>query len=242
MKQNSTPGSARNDPVLLYSSSDEEGKATCAFQQQVSRSLACLKQCNHTRDSGDTKDLFGKIESFFGLIKNCSPMDKKFNDNFLNENASPNVVCLPSGQRIEWLIRLPDAVPGQDQDPSNETIAATSQFSTTSLSLWTTKTRRRTWSSRKWIMPAPLPFLLVPPSPMMARAESCVWSSFHWMQGHAAGCWEMCEADVVSPSWSWLHPTSNCGGRSHLTCNFTIVLSSSCWASLTSIWLVARRT
>ena len=40
------------------------------------------------------------------------------------ENASSNVVCLPSGQRIEWLIRLPDAVPGQDQDPSKETIVA----------------------------------------------------------------------------------------------------------------------
>ena len=42
-----------------------------------------LKQCNHTRNSGDSKDLFGKIESFFGLIKNHSPIDKKFNDNFL---------------------------------------------------------------------------------------------------------------------------------------------------------------
>ena len=39
------------------------------------------------------------------------------------ENASSNVVCLPSGRWSEWLIRLPDAVPGQDQDPSKETIA-----------------------------------------------------------------------------------------------------------------------
>ena len=38
------------------------------------------------------------------------------------ENASSNVVCLPSGQWGEWLIRLP--FPGQDQDPSNETIVA----------------------------------------------------------------------------------------------------------------------
>ena len=35
---------------------------------------------------------------------------------------SSNVVCLPSGQWSKWLIRLPDALPGQDQDPSKETI------------------------------------------------------------------------------------------------------------------------
>ena len=84
VEKNSTPGSTRNDPVLLYSPSDEEGKATYTFQQQISRSLASLKQCKHTRNSGDTKDLFGKIESFFGMIKNHSPVDKKFNENFLN--------------------------------------------------------------------------------------------------------------------------------------------------------------
>ena len=38
------------------------------------------------------------------------------------ENASSNVVCLPPVQGIEGPIRLPSAVPGQDQDPSNETI------------------------------------------------------------------------------------------------------------------------
>ena len=38
------------------------------------------------------------------------------------ENASSNVVCLWPVQWIEWLIRLPDAVLGQDQDPSHETI------------------------------------------------------------------------------------------------------------------------
>ena len=33
-------------------------------------------------------------------------------------------------QRIEWLIRLPGAVPGQDQDPSNETIVVRREWPT----------------------------------------------------------------------------------------------------------------
>ena len=42
------------------------------------------------------------------------------------ENASSNVACLSSVHRIVRPIRLPDADPGQDQDPSNETIVGLS--------------------------------------------------------------------------------------------------------------------